>query len=311
MAMTEQIPGEWLPVADAAEQIGISERALQRALDSPENAARTRQETRQTEAGMRQVTVLDPELVAELVSVYGIYKEHPLGPSAVAGTGDNIGTTGTGGAQTPAWPQFPGEQPTGGDDTDAPGSAAVAEGGAAITPVLAELDTRIARIEGAIIGGAMAKLDERLGALPNREELQENLAQAIRETTSRTSEVLTSSLVPIIQRLDARMEALSQETSQANAAANEATSEAIATAMVPIIERMDTQAQQAAARFEELREEVKALTRENEELQQERIAMLEAMERLSEQQALQQAQRPWWHRWLFIEDKSDDKERNP
>lgn len=56
----------WLTVAEAAQITGVSERAVRRRAALPENAARTRHETRNTATGERKATVLAFELVEEI-----------------------------------------------------------------------------------------------------------------------------------------------------------------------------------------------------------------------------------------------------
>ncbi len=91
---------QWPTIAEAAEIIGISERTARRYATAPENAARTRHETRRTQTGTRQALCIAPELVEKLRNEH----RHNAAPT-VTEHGENAaqdGATVTNAARTPA-----------------------------------------------------------------------------------------------------------------------------------------------------------------------------------------------------------------
>jgi hypothetical protein len=66
---------EWITIAEAARQIGVTERSLRRLLARPDYAARTRRENRRTPSGQRQSTLLPAALLPDLNAHYERQKE--------------------------------------------------------------------------------------------------------------------------------------------------------------------------------------------------------------------------------------------
>jgi hypothetical protein len=93
----------WPTVAEAAEQIGVSERSLRRFLRAPEHRqqteAGTRRERRQTNTGARDATVLSPSFIESLKAHFSDQNsaqstaERNTGTQDRHNTGENAGTT--------------------------------------------------------------------------------------------------------------------------------------------------------------------------------------------------------------------------
>jgi hypothetical protein len=64
----EKEEDEWLTVAEAAKRLKVSERQVRHIIARPENAAKTRQTTRQTKTGERTAAVLSAAFIEELLS---------------------------------------------------------------------------------------------------------------------------------------------------------------------------------------------------------------------------------------------------
>ncbi len=87
---------QWPTVAEAAKTAGISERTARRYATAPENADRTRRETRRTQTGTRQALCIAPELVETLRNEH----RHNAAPEPT-----EHGATVTNAARTPAAPE--------------------------------------------------------------------------------------------------------------------------------------------------------------------------------------------------------------
>jgi outer membrane murein-binding lipoprotein Lpp len=167
------IESGWLTVAEAAQITGASERAVRRRAALPENAARTRHETRHTATGERKATVLAFELVEEI--------RRERGETLALNAAKGGGMVAEGGTQTEEQgatvaPEVEerGEAPAGDGENTAQGGETVAERGSNAAPVADASERLISALEREI--GRLERDKEAWRS--QAEEAQRNAAQA-------------------------------------------------------------------------------------------------------------------------------------